>query len=72
MKSGLTSKMWGVFEETSLFLALCRHGFVLMMADMVRSGELSKYPLAVVQKMIEIFGADLGLGYCQGTLSSDN
>jgi hypothetical protein len=75
MKSALTSKMWGVFEETGLFLALCRHGFVLMMADMVRSGELSKYPLAIVQKMVEIFGADLGLGYdigCRFRTTLDN
>ena len=35
MKSMLMSKMWGVFEEMGLFLALCQHGFVLMMADMV-------------------------------------
>lgn len=40
MKTELTAKMWGVFNETGLFLALCRHGFVLMLADMVRSGEL--------------------------------
>ena len=40
MKTTLTAKMWGVFQETGLFLALCRHGFVLMLADMVRSGEL--------------------------------
>ena len=40
MRTELTSKMWGVFQETGLFLALCRHGFVLMLVDMVRSGEL--------------------------------
>jgi hypothetical protein len=40
MKSELTAKMWGIFEETGLFLALCRHGFVLLLVDMVRSGEL--------------------------------
>ena len=40
MKNELTSKMWGVFEETGLFLALCRHGFVLLLVDMVQSGEL--------------------------------
>ena len=40
MREELTAKMWGVFEETGLFLALCRHGFVLLLADMVRSGEL--------------------------------
>ena len=40
MKTELTAKMWGIFEETGLFLALCRHGFVLVLVDMVRSGEL--------------------------------
>jgi hypothetical protein len=40
MKTELTAKMWGIFHETGLFLALCRHGFVLMLVDMVRSGEL--------------------------------
>ena len=35
MKTELTSRMWGIFEETGLFLALCRHGFVLQLADMV-------------------------------------
>ena len=40
MKSELTSKMWGIFDETGLFLSLCRHGFVLLLADMVHSGEL--------------------------------
>lgn len=40
MRTELTAKMWGIFEETGLFLALCRHGFVLLLADMVCSGEL--------------------------------
>lgn len=40
MRTALTAKMWGVFQETGLFLALCRHGFVLLLADMIRSGEL--------------------------------
>ena len=40
MRSELTAKMWGIFEETGLFLALCRHGFVLLLADTVCSGEL--------------------------------
>ena len=40
MKTELTAKMWGIFKETGLFLALCRHGFVLILVDMVRSGEL--------------------------------
>jgi hypothetical protein len=45
MKSTITSKMWGVFDETGIFLALCRHGFVLLIADMVRSGELYIFSL---------------------------
>jgi Kyakuja-Dileera-Zisupton transposase len=40
MKTELTTRMWGIFEETGLFLALCCHGFVLLLADMVCSGEL--------------------------------
>ena len=40
MKNDLTARMWGIFDETGIFLALCRHGFVLVVADMVQSGEL--------------------------------
>jgi hypothetical protein len=40
MINDVTSKMWGIFDETGIFLSLCRHGFVMMVTDMVRSGEL--------------------------------
>lgn len=40
MASEITARMWGIFDETGIFLALCRHGFALVIADMVRSGEL--------------------------------
>ena len=40
MRTELTGKMWGISEETGLLLALCRHGFVLVVADMIMSGEL--------------------------------
>ncbi|KAF7785028.1 hypothetical protein Agabi119p4_1193 [Agaricus bisporus var. burnettii] len=63
MANEITARMWGVFDETGIFLALCRHGFVLLVADMVRSGELAKYPLAVVDKLLAAFGAGLGVGY---------
>jgi hypothetical protein len=39
MKDEITSRMWGIFNETGVFTAFCRHGFVLVIADMVRSGE---------------------------------
>jgi hypothetical protein len=35
-----TKKAWGVYDETGVFVAVCRHGFCLLIADMVQSGEL--------------------------------
>ncbi|KAJ7147203.1 hypothetical protein C8R43DRAFT_953380 [Mycena crocata] len=66
MVNDVTSKMWGIFDETGVFLALCRHGFVLVLADMIRSGELAKYPLAVVEELLDAFGLNLGAGYDVG------
>ncbi|KAJ6451554.1 hypothetical protein C8R45DRAFT_1057106 [Mycena sanguinolenta] len=63
MIDDVTSRMWGIFDETGIFLALCRHGFVLVVADMVRSGELSKYPLAIVNTLLDAFGLKIGGGY---------
>ncbi|KAF8202827.1 hypothetical protein K438DRAFT_2102387, partial [Mycena galopus ATCC 62051] len=66
MIEDVTAKMWGIFDETGIFLCLCRHGFVLMIVDMIKSGELSKYPLAVVDSLIEHLGHDIGNGYDVG------
>lgn len=33
-------KMWGVFDEAGVFASACRHGLILWIADMLRSGEL--------------------------------
>ena len=33
-------RMWSMFIETGIFLAACRHGFILMLCDMIQSGEL--------------------------------
>lgn len=33
-------KSWGIFEETGIFASACRHGLILWIGDMVRSGEL--------------------------------
>ncbi|KAJ7816682.1 hypothetical protein B0H14DRAFT_3475139 [Mycena olivaceomarginata] len=62
MIGDVMSKMWGIFDETGIFLALCRHGFVLVIADMIRSGELAKYPLAIVQELLDMFGMNLSAG----------
>ncbi|KAG6905638.1 hypothetical protein DXG01_001484 [Tephrocybe rancida] len=63
MVNEITAKMWGIFDETGVFLALCHHGFGLVVADMVLSSELSKYPLAVIATLLEVFGEDIGGGY---------
>ncbi|KAJ6586794.1 hypothetical protein DFH09DRAFT_1307908 [Mycena vulgaris] len=63
MINDVTSWMWGIFDETGIFLALCQHGFVLIVADMVRSGELAKYPLAVVELLLDVFGLKFAMGY---------
>jgi hypothetical protein len=33
-------KSWELFEENGIFASACRHGFLLWIIDMVRSGEL--------------------------------
>ncbi|KAJ7026069.1 hypothetical protein C8F04DRAFT_1268540 [Mycena alexandri] len=57
-----SKKMWAIYDETGVFICLCRHGFVLMVADMVRSGELSKYPLAMSAELMESLVETLALG----------
>ncbi|KAJ3576382.1 hypothetical protein NP233_g487 [Leucocoprinus birnbaumii] len=63
MINNMTSRMWSVFDETGIFLALCQHGFVLLVADMIRSGELSKYPLAIIEAVLKTFGENIACGY---------
>ncbi|KAJ7679874.1 hypothetical protein B0H14DRAFT_3681713 [Mycena olivaceomarginata] len=56
-------KMFALFAIAGIFLSVCRHGHVLVMCDMIRSGELMKYPLAIVKKLLDEYGADICLGY---------
>ncbi|KAF7761157.1 hypothetical protein Agabi119p4_10566 [Agaricus bisporus var. burnettii] len=63
MVNELTARMWAVFNETGIFLALCRHGFVLVAVDMVQSGEMAKYPLSIVESLLDVFGSGIGGGY---------
>ncbi|KAJ7243703.1 hypothetical protein C8J57DRAFT_1438524 [Mycena rebaudengoi] len=68
MKEDVVGRAWGMFDETGFFPSLCRHGFVLIVADMVMSGELygGKYGFAITNHLIRIFaemGLSLGLGY---------
>ncbi|KAG1869718.1 hypothetical protein C8R48DRAFT_746887 [Suillus tomentosus] len=75
MDDAKTKKAWGIYDETGIFVAVCRHGFSLIIADMVQSGELAKYPLAVMSKLMDVFGKQLGGGYnigCQFKTTLDN
>ncbi|KAI0040617.1 hypothetical protein FA95DRAFT_1502561 [Auriscalpium vulgare] len=63
-------RMWTMFAESGIFLASCRHGSVLLICDMIKSGELAKYPLAVVDKLMEVYGADIACGYDIGCVFS--
>jgi len=38
-------RMWNIYEETGIFASACRHGMILWLVDMVRSGELSELSL---------------------------
>ncbi|KAJ3523486.1 hypothetical protein NM688_g8722 [Phlebia brevispora] len=56
-------KMWNAFEECGIFTTACRHGFCEQLCDMIRSGELAKYPIAMVAKMLDALEEELGIGY---------
>ncbi|KAJ7840355.1 hypothetical protein B0H13DRAFT_2366292 [Mycena leptocephala] len=63
MKEDVTAHAWGMYDETGIFPALCRHGFILVVVDMVKSGELAKYPFAVTAHLLRVLG-EVALGYC--------
>ncbi|KAJ7901141.1 hypothetical protein B0H14DRAFT_2330824, partial [Mycena olivaceomarginata] len=56
-------KMFMLFAVSGIFLTVCRHGHVLLMCNMIRSRELMKYPLAVVNSLLDVYGLDIGLSY---------
>ncbi|KAJ7776646.1 hypothetical protein DFH07DRAFT_731774 [Mycena maculata] len=56
-------KMFALFAVSGIFLTVCHHGHVVVMCDMIRSGELMKYPLAMIKRLLDRYGKDIGLGY---------
>ncbi|KAG0692355.1 hypothetical protein DFH29DRAFT_764479, partial [Suillus ampliporus] len=55
--------MFAVFHKSGIFIAVCHHGFLLSICDMVHSGELMKYPLATISKLMEVFAEPFLYGY---------
>jgi hypothetical protein len=35
LSEDIMKKMWGIYDETGVFICLCRHGFVWLVADMI-------------------------------------
>ncbi|KAG1859621.1 hypothetical protein DFJ58DRAFT_715712 [Suillus subalutaceus] len=56
-------KMFAIFKKSGIFITVCRHGFLLTICNMVRSGELMKYPLASLNKLMEVFGKNILYSY---------
>ncbi|KAG2341488.1 hypothetical protein BDR05DRAFT_976866 [Suillus weaverae] len=57
-----TENTVNIFEQTGIFLSACRHGMVQTIAEMRYSSELTKYPLATINKLINIFGHNQAIG----------
>ncbi|KAG2108910.1 uncharacterized protein F5147DRAFT_576420 [Suillus discolor] len=55
--------MFSVFEESGIFIVACRHWFILLVCDMVKSGEFSKYPLATLDHLLNVYGKNGGVAY---------
>ncbi|KAG1835964.1 hypothetical protein DFJ58DRAFT_670120, partial [Suillus subalutaceus] len=55
--------MFSVFDESRIFIAACRHRFILLACDMVKSGELAKYPLAIIDHLLGVYGKNGGITY---------
>ncbi|KAF9058384.1 hypothetical protein BDP27DRAFT_1241338, partial [Rhodocollybia butyracea] len=65
-------RTWDGFHECGIFASACRHGFILWLADIIRSGELAKYPLSIVAKALQVFddeqfivGYDIGCSFSE-------
>ncbi|KAG1798276.1 uncharacterized protein HD556DRAFT_1232640 [Suillus plorans] len=56
-------RMFAVFQKSGIFVSVCRHGILLMICDMVRSGELMKYPLATIHRLMEVYQRPFIYGY---------
>jgi len=52
-------KMFATFEESGIFIAACRHRFVLLACDMIRSGELLEYLFFVSHDIHDFLGQNI-------------
>ncbi|KAJ7798059.1 hypothetical protein B0H14DRAFT_3492934 [Mycena olivaceomarginata] len=62
MKEDVTARAYRMYDETGFFPCLCRHSFVLVAVDMVKSGELAKYGFAITAHLLNVLG-EVATGY---------
>ncbi|KAF8210255.1 hypothetical protein K438DRAFT_1424512, partial [Mycena galopus ATCC 62051] len=62
MKEDVTARVYEMYDKTGFFLCLCRHSFVLIVVDMVKSGELAKYGFAIMAHLLRVLG-EIATGY---------
>ncbi|KAG1883668.1 hypothetical protein F4604DRAFT_1878921 [Suillus subluteus] len=56
-------KMFAIFKKSGIFITVCHHGFLVTICDMVWSGELMKYPITSLKKLMDVFGKNILYGY---------
>ncbi|KAG2120216.1 hypothetical protein BD769DRAFT_1629565 [Suillus cothurnatus] len=52
-----------IFDQTGIFLLACHHGIIECVMEMKCSGELVKYGLAAVNRVLGVCGADQAVGH---------
>ncbi|KAI0245254.1 hypothetical protein BJV78DRAFT_1277468 [Lactifluus subvellereus] len=60
-------RMYAMFAESGIFVVACCHGNILLACDMIWSGELAKYPLAMVNKLMYVHGPNIACGLIVGS-----
>ncbi|KAG2122419.1 hypothetical protein BD769DRAFT_1629231 [Suillus cothurnatus] len=55
--------MFSIFDESGIFVTPCRHRIILLACNMVKSGELAKYPLAIIDHLLNVYGKNRGVAY---------
>ncbi|KAF8141802.1 hypothetical protein EV363DRAFT_1392219 [Boletus edulis] len=50
-------------DQSGIFLVICRHRFILLACDMIESRELAKYPLAIINRLLSVYGLNGGCAY---------
>ncbi|KAI0818788.1 hypothetical protein BC629DRAFT_1588119 [Irpex lacteus] len=57
-------KALDIYHQTGIFGSACRHHFIEKFCEMIRSGELAKYPLAITNHTLDVHDdMDITIGY---------